>query len=176
MTDNFTAEYLSKTTGEATVITESNGYSRATTSGTSTTKGSSSSHGSGGYVVGISNSTTTNESTTVTSSTTFSSTGRPVFMPDEVRRLSGNQQLLFIRQMPVLLTRAPPHETFANFLPNHALRDALRSATTRLTPFGVASLAGGASPLIEANSKLRLTTFKPPPIRFPNSGSGWAAA
>ena len=168
VTDNFTAEYLSKMTGQATVITESNGYSRATMSGTSTTKGSSSSHGSGGSSSGSSNSTTTNESTTLTSSTTFSSTGRPVFMPDEVRRLSGNQQLLFIRQMPVLLTRRTPYyETFASFLPNHALRDALRSATTRLTPYGVASLAGGASPLIEANSRLRLTTFKPPPIRFP---------
>ena len=67
-------------------------------------------------------------------------------MPDEVRRLSGNQQLLFIRQMPVLLTRRTPYyETFASFLPNHALRDALRSATTRLTPYGSpASPAGPA--------------------------------
>jgi type IV secretory pathway TraG/TraD family ATPase VirD4 len=168
VTDNFTAEYLSKMTGKATVITESKGYSRTTTTGTSTTKGTSSTSSPHGSSSGSSNSTTTNKSTTVGSTTTFASAGRPVLMPDEVRRLSGNQQLLFIRQMPVLLTRRTPYyETFDRFLPNHALRDVLRSATTELTPYGVASLAGGASPLIEANSKLRLTTFKPPPIRFP---------
>jgi type IV secretory pathway TraG/TraD family ATPase VirD4 len=168
VTDNFTADYLSKMTGQATVVTESTGYSRSTTTGKSISSGSSSSYGPGGSSSGSTRGTTTSESTTIGTSTTFSSTGRPVLMPDEIRRISGNQQLLFIRQMPVLLTRRTPYyETFARFLPKHALRDVLASATALLAPYGVASLAGGASPLIEANSTLRLTTFKPPPMRFP---------
>ena len=168
--ENFTADYLSKMTGQATVVTESKGYSSSTTKGTSSTRGSSSSSGPGGSTSGSSSSTSTSESTTTGSSITFSSVGRPVLMPDEIRRLSETQQLLFVRQMPALLSRRVPYfETFKGFLPSTTLKDVL--AGTRkvagkrtLVPYGKADL-GGRGHLVDVNSKLRLSDFVPPQPR-----------
>jgi type IV secretory pathway TraG/TraD family ATPase VirD4 len=168
--ENFTAEYLSKMTGQATVITESHGYSNSQTKGTSSTKGSSSSSGHGGSTSGSSSSTSTSESVTVGSSTTYSSVGRPVLMPDEIRRLPETQQLLFVRQMPALLSRRVPYfEAFKGFLPKYTLKDVLAASRAlagkrAFTPYGVANLRGKGH-LAEVNSKLRLSAFIPPSPR-----------
>jgi type IV secretory pathway TraG/TraD family ATPase VirD4 len=165
--DNFTAEYLSKMTGQSTVITESKSFSESTTTGTSYTSGSSNTSGSGGGSSGSSSSTTNSSSTTRGSSVTFSSVGRPVLMADEIRRISGSQQLLFLRQMPVLLSRRTPYfETFKNFRPRHALRDIISSTLLlgkqrALVPYSFSNVQRD-SPLSAVNSVMRMPSFVPP--------------
>ena len=160
--DNFTAEYLSKMTGQSTVVTQSKGFSDSNTTGTSSTTGSSSSNGHSTS----SRSQTQSTSTTRGSSVTFSSAGRPVLQPDEIRRISGDQQLLFLRQMPVLLTRRTPYfQTFERFLPEHTLGDVLNPGTRLGFTSSGPTFDDDSSPLIEANSQLRLSDFSPPVIQ-----------
>jgi hypothetical protein len=90
-------------------------------------------------------------------------------MPDEIRRIPGNQQLLFIRQMPALLTRRTPYyETFKRFLTRHSLRDILLSTKTTggrraLVPYGLNNLGNGVRS--DVNSVMRVSSFSPPPFR-----------
>ncbi|MFX8770499.1 type IV secretory system conjugative DNA transfer family protein, partial [Acinetobacter baumannii] len=116
--------------------------SESATTGTSDTGGSSPSRSQ-------------SSSTTTGTSVTFSSVGRPVLMPDEIRRLSNKHQLLFMREMPVVLARRTPYfETFGRFLPRHTLVDVLRSTKLlgqqqrALVPYGPAEF-NRESPLIE---------------------------
>jgi hypothetical protein len=159
--ENFTAEYLSKMTGQSTVITESKSYSESTTTGTSHTSGSSSPGG------GSSSSSSTSTSRTFGSSTTFASTGRPVLTPDEIRRISSHQQLLFLRGMPVLMSRRTPYfETFKKFLPQHTLKQILSStrllaSAPALVPYSLSDL-NRHSRLIEVNSTPRVSSFRAP--------------
>lgn len=165
--DNFTAEYLSKLTGQATVVTESRGVSESTTEGTSHTSGSSSSSGGGGSS-GTSSSTTKSFSTTSGTSMTFATAGRPVLMPDEIRRIAGYQQLLFLRELPVFLTQRTPYfQVFQHFLPNHSLRDVLTNRLTAdgkngIVPFG--GNLGARTRLGAVNSIIRGSEFTPPPF------------
>jgi type IV secretory pathway TraG/TraD family ATPase VirD4 len=172
--DNFTAEYLSKMTGQATVVTESKGISESTTEGFSSSTGTSSSRTSGNNssssTWGQSRGTTKSFSRTMGTSATFSSTGRPVLMPDEIRRISGRDQLLFVRGMPVLLTRRTPYfQTFERFLPRHSLRDALTNRQAGGDQRSLIPVAGGAlttrGPLSSVNSFPRGPTFSPPEFR-----------
>jgi type IV secretion system protein VirD4 len=166
----FTAEYLSKMTGQATVVTESRGFSESRTTGTSSTTGSSSTSGHSGSSSGSSSSSTQSSSTTHGTSVTFSSTGRPVLMPDEIRRIPEGHQILFLRQMPAVLTRRTPYyETFQRFLPRHTLRDILISTKLStgqraLVPYDSRNL-GAAGALVEVNSVLRPPSFSPPLYR-----------
>jgi type IV secretory pathway TraG/TraD family ATPase VirD4 len=168
--DNFTAEYLSKMTGQATVVSKSTSFSESTTTGTSSTTGSSSNSGPGGGSSGSSSSQSHSSSTTRGSSVTFNSVGRPVLMPDEIRRISGSQQLLFLRGMPVLLARRTPYfQIFAQFAPRHTLSDVFSSARLlggrrSLIAYNAANIEV-TSPLLEINSKMRRPTFVPPIFR-----------
>ncbi len=164
--DVFTSEYLSKMTGQATVVTESSTFSQSTTSGVSRTRGSSSS----GSSSTTSHSTSHSDSTTYGSSVTFSSTGRPVLMPDEIRRIPEDRQLLFLRQMPVVMARRTPYfQTFKRFLPRHTLRDVLTATPApgeeRALALYDPSDLGGRGTLLEVNSVPKLPGFTPPRFR-----------
>lgn len=84
-----TAEYVSKMTGDATVLTDSENRSRGVSYGK---------HGS----------------RQVSAAATRSERGRRLLLPDEVRRLPADTQVLFVKQSdPILasrLTYVPPHD------------------------------------------------------------------
>jgi type IV secretion system protein VirD4 len=84
-----TAEYVSKMTGDATVFTDSENRSRGVSYGK---------HGS----------------RQVSAAATLSERGRRLLLPDEVRRLPADAQVLFVKQSdPILasrLTYVPPHD------------------------------------------------------------------
>jgi type IV secretory pathway TraG/TraD family ATPase VirD4 len=186
--DVFTCEYLSKLCGQATVVTTTESFSESSThtDGTTTTRGSSWRPLALFFASSHNKSTATTESFSYTkgTGTSFSTTGRPVLMPDEIRRLPANEQLLFLRGMPVLMARREPYfALFRNFVARHSLSAVLRKQKQRLLP-PAARQAGfttsmvplappssdaftEASPRAAVNSSVREGRFRAPTIRWP---------
>lgn len=172
--DQFTAEYLSKLCGQATVVTESTSTSESVSVTQGHSSGSSYSWTSAHDGGSNSSNSGTSSSTTVTTSTTqtFSTTGRAVLMPDEIRRLPADRQLLFLRGMPVLMARRSHYDdTFRALLPRHSLREVIANRSVRrladgrsLRPYDISD-AHDPSPRAIVNSQLRVTGFKAPPYR-----------
>ena len=136
VSDLFTADYVSRMLGAATVVstttgvsdsktyTQSYGTSESTSDGYSTPPGIFRFSTSTG---GSSTSTSTGYSTSQARSTSHSASQvqRPLLTPDEVRRLDGDEQILFMRQMhPIRCWRPPYWEIFPS-LPSYTLQDVL---------------------------------------------------
>ena len=172
--DIFTSEYLSKLTGQATVITRSEAITESSSATTGTSQSTSRSTPSGSLQQSSTEGYSASESTTRgwSKTVTIATTGRSVLMPDEVRRLPSDRQLLFLRGMPVIMARRTPYfRVFSSFKPLHSLADVLRHSAPvlprpshSLVALGIGHF-GKPLPLHEVNSRLLLPTFVSPSYR-----------
>jgi type IV secretion system protein VirD4 len=134
--DLFTADYVSRMLGAATVASESTSASQSRTQGHSfgTSTGSSDGFSTPPGIIrfsthtgGTSETRTSgySESTSQSTSRTIGQVQRALRTPDEVRRLKGDEQLLFMRGMhPIDCWRPPYWEIFPS-LPTFSLKEIL---------------------------------------------------
>jgi type IV secretion system protein VirD4 len=136
VSDLFTAEYVSRMLGAATVesvttgVTDSKSYTYSEGASHGTSEGYSTPPGLfklSATTSGTSDSTTsgTSESLGRSTSQSTSQVQRPLLTPDEVRRLSERDQLLFMRQMHPIRCWRPPYWVAFPSLPQFTLKEVL---------------------------------------------------
>lgn len=128
--DMFTAEYVSRMLGTATVETRGQSYSMSTSYGV--TGGESEGYSSGSTGVGQNTSSATegssagwSETTAQSRSETISEVARPLCTPDEVRRLSESDQFMMVRGLHPIWSWRPPYWHVFPSLPDFSLKEVL---------------------------------------------------